>query len=196
MDFESYLTSKRIDSVRFKTAEPALWQSWRTDFEQMHPNSFTVQKLNLINPIRRKYQLTVPEAPRVATTEAPKTPSIPVAKAPSANVAKPAVKIPRPGMPKIAKPENADAITTLASEPTSEGNDLKSTVAITGSPGTVDAPSGSPTPDATSETPVQPDTSNEHSAEAKPAPDNAPPAVKPARPVIPRPVIKPKPKTD
>lgn len=39
-------------------AEPVLFNSWKSEFEQMHPNSFTVQKLNLINPIRRKYLLT------------------------------------------------------------------------------------------------------------------------------------------
>jgi hypothetical protein len=29
----------------------------------MHPNSFTMQKLNLINPIRRKYPLPLPAVP-------------------------------------------------------------------------------------------------------------------------------------
>ena len=57
--FEAYLISKKVDSDAFKKAEPDLWKSWKDEFEQMHPNSFTVQKLNLINPIRRKYQLTV-----------------------------------------------------------------------------------------------------------------------------------------
>ena len=55
--FEEYLISKKIDSQRFQQAEPEIWRSWKTEFEQMHPNSFTVQKLNLINPVRRKYQL-------------------------------------------------------------------------------------------------------------------------------------------
>lgn len=56
-DFEAYLASKRIDSAAFRGAEPDLWQAWKNEFEQMHPNSFTVQKLNLINPVRRKYQI-------------------------------------------------------------------------------------------------------------------------------------------
>lgn len=56
-DFEAYLVSKRIDSAAFRSAEPDLWQAWKNEFEQMHPNSFTVQKLNLINPVRRKYQI-------------------------------------------------------------------------------------------------------------------------------------------
>ena len=108
MEFEAYLTSKRIDSARFAVGEPLLWQSWKLEFEQLHPNSFTVQKLNLINPIRRRYQLIV--------IEPPKPPAAPVAKPAAAPVVKPtpaadataekpagavkvAPKIPRPGMP-------------------------------------------------------------------------------------------------
>ena len=62
--FEEYLASKRIDSQRFREAEPDVWATWKVEFEQMHPNSFTVQKLNLINPIRRKYQLAFPAEPK------------------------------------------------------------------------------------------------------------------------------------
>jgi hypothetical protein len=57
MSFEEYLTSKKINSDAFKTAEPLLWQEWNGLFSQMSPASFTAQKLYLINPIRRKYQL-------------------------------------------------------------------------------------------------------------------------------------------
>ncbi len=57
LDFEDYLNSKRIDSATFRTAEPSLWEAWKKEFEQMHPASFTVQKLNLINVIRRKFLL-------------------------------------------------------------------------------------------------------------------------------------------
>ncbi len=59
--FEQYLKSKRIDSARFREAESDLWETWKHEFDQMHPNSFTVQKLNLINPIRRKYLLATVE---------------------------------------------------------------------------------------------------------------------------------------
>lgn len=57
MTFDEYLVDKKIDSNAFKKAEPALWEKFNLLFEQMHPNSFTMQKLNLINGIRRKYQL-------------------------------------------------------------------------------------------------------------------------------------------
>jgi hypothetical protein len=59
VNFEDYLISKKIDSLAFRLAEPALWASWSMEFEQMHPNSFTAQKLYLVNPIRRKYILKV-----------------------------------------------------------------------------------------------------------------------------------------
>jgi len=74
-EFEAYLASKRIDSDAFRNAEPELWESWKRDFDQMHPNSFTVQKLNLINPVRRKYRLTTfPDAVKAGAGTPPSTP--------------------------------------------------------------------------------------------------------------------------
>jgi hypothetical protein len=60
--FEEYLVSKNIDGNAFLKAEPSLYATWKIEFEQMHRNSFTVQKLNLINPLRRKYLLKVEPA--------------------------------------------------------------------------------------------------------------------------------------
>ncbi|HEY8937910.1 MAG TPA: hypothetical protein VIM65_21960 [Cyclobacteriaceae bacterium] len=57
MTFTDYLIRKKIDEEAFQKAEPALFENWKTEFEQMHPNSFTAQKLYLINPLRRKYTL-------------------------------------------------------------------------------------------------------------------------------------------
>jgi hypothetical protein len=57
VDFEAYLLSKKIDSVAFLGAEKELWKAWKLEFDQMNPKSFTVQKLYLINPVRRKYPL-------------------------------------------------------------------------------------------------------------------------------------------
>jgi hypothetical protein len=73
VNFEEYLTSKKIDSAAFKSAEESLWLAWKEEFEQLHPNSFTLQKLNLINPIRRKYQLKieVPAKVVIEKTSAP-----------------------------------------------------------------------------------------------------------------------------
>lgn len=55
--FREYLVSKKIDADAFKHSEPEVWNAWEVEFEQIHPNSFTVQKLNLINLVRRKYLL-------------------------------------------------------------------------------------------------------------------------------------------
>jgi hypothetical protein len=70
MTFEEYLQGKKIDSEAFRKAETTLWETWKQEFEQMHPNSFTTQKLYLINPIRRKYQI------KIEPTESPSAVSI------------------------------------------------------------------------------------------------------------------------
>lgn len=57
MNFDEYLSGKKIDSAAFKVAEAERWKEWENEFAQLHPDSFTLQKLNLINPIRRKYPL-------------------------------------------------------------------------------------------------------------------------------------------
>ena len=62
MTFEEYLTSKKIDATSFERSEAAQYKEWRILFEQMHPDSFTAQKLFLINPLRRRFQLKAEEA--------------------------------------------------------------------------------------------------------------------------------------
>lgn len=59
MTFEEYLDSKKIDSESFKTKEPVLYAEWQNTFIQLHPNSFTAQKLYVINSIRRKFPKTL-----------------------------------------------------------------------------------------------------------------------------------------
>lgn len=83
--FEVFLRSKRIDSEAFRKAEPHMWQSWKVEFDQVHPASFTVQKLNLINAVRRKYVLanaspTPALAPDAASPSTPARPGKPVMK--------------------------------------------------------------------------------------------------------------------
>ena len=82
MNLEAYLLSKKIDSAAFLKAEPELWKLWSSEFESMHPNSFTAQKLYLINPIRRKYPLKsepvrIEERPNVEAPEKPLTTNTP-----------------------------------------------------------------------------------------------------------------------
>ena len=100
MDFEAYLHSKRIDSAQFRKHEPDLWEAWQHEFVQVHPASFTSQKLYLINPIRRKYHYNVePTKPVVPAVEVPQQGSVPeeVPK-PGIESTKPAAKpaVPRP----------------------------------------------------------------------------------------------------
>ena len=72
MDFETYLISKEIDSTAFRQSEPERWQEFKALFDQVHPNSFTQQKLYLINPIRRKYPLkAMPEVGAISETPKP-----------------------------------------------------------------------------------------------------------------------------
>lgn len=58
MTFEDYWTSKKVDSDAYQATEPHQWEEFKSIFKQMHPKSFTMQKLNLINGLRRRFPLT------------------------------------------------------------------------------------------------------------------------------------------
>lgn len=95
MSFEEYLSSKKIDSVAFKAAEPQRWEEWRMIFEEVSPASFTAQKLYLINPVRRKYLLkeTAVASQPSPPSETSATPAEPVQPKPAAKpVFKPKIK--------------------------------------------------------------------------------------------------------
>ncbi len=70
MDFSEYLVSKKINEAPFREGDPDLYQEFRQLFAAMHPKSFTMQKLFLINGIRRRYPLPVQ-----AATDVKKAPS-------------------------------------------------------------------------------------------------------------------------
>ncbi len=57
MTFEEYLTQKKIDTSAFRKGDERQWIALEHIFLQMHPKSFTAQKLYLINPLRRRYPL-------------------------------------------------------------------------------------------------------------------------------------------
>ncbi|MCF2443200.1 hypothetical protein L0657_04455 [Dyadobacter sp. CY345] len=57
MEFEEYLTTKKIDYIAFQKADPGRFEEWNQIFRTMHPDSFTAQKKFLINDIRRRYHL-------------------------------------------------------------------------------------------------------------------------------------------
>lgn len=60
--FEEYLTKKKIDSDLFQSEREKLWREWKELFNQIHPNSFTAQKLFLINNIRRQFPAPIDKA--------------------------------------------------------------------------------------------------------------------------------------
>ncbi len=54
-DFVEYLKSKKIDPKKFEDGDRDSFDQFKELFDQVHPSSFTQQKLFLINRIRRKY---------------------------------------------------------------------------------------------------------------------------------------------
>lgn len=58
MEFDEYLTQKKIDATAFKTNEPDKYSEWKELFEAVSPESFTAQKKFLMNPMRRRYLLS------------------------------------------------------------------------------------------------------------------------------------------
>ncbi|MEQ6167864.1 MULTISPECIES: hypothetical protein [unclassified Ekhidna] len=75
MEFKEYLKDKKIDPDKFKVGDPAQYDEFKQIFDQVHPNSFTQQKLFLINKIRRSYQLKEQQEakkPAAAKTMRPK----------------------------------------------------------------------------------------------------------------------------
>ncbi|MDE0471648.1 MAG: hypothetical protein OXH57_06875 [Ekhidna sp.] len=57
MEFHDYLKIKKIDPEMFRKSAKEEFLEWETLFNRIHPESFTQQKLFLINQIRRKYHL-------------------------------------------------------------------------------------------------------------------------------------------
>ena len=71
MKFVEYLTSKKIDPKKYKSAEPDQYTEFEGIFDQVNPESFTQQKLFLINNIRRRFKLAgQPEAKKAAAPKA------------------------------------------------------------------------------------------------------------------------------
>ncbi len=75
MNLRDYLKQKKIDPDQLKTKESELYKAFAIEFSQMHPESFTAQKLFLINKLRRKYKYEAQEEvsrPKVAVKVKPK----------------------------------------------------------------------------------------------------------------------------
>jgi hypothetical protein len=57
MIFEEYLSLKKINHETFLWAETQRFNELKKIFNQVHPDSFTMQKKFLINDLRRKYKM-------------------------------------------------------------------------------------------------------------------------------------------
>jgi len=57
MEFDDFLKGKKIDPEKFKLSDSTCYRDWKLIFDQVHPDSFTQQKLFLINKMRRTYLL-------------------------------------------------------------------------------------------------------------------------------------------
>jgi hypothetical protein len=71
VSFDEYLIKKKIDRAAFQKADPQRFEIWQNLFGKISEQSFTVQKLYLINAIRRKFPLAHVEDPDKPSTLAP-----------------------------------------------------------------------------------------------------------------------------
>lgn len=55
ISFEDYLKQKKINASAWQATNPTQWETFKTLFEQIHPDSFTAQKKFLINDLRKLY---------------------------------------------------------------------------------------------------------------------------------------------
>jgi hypothetical protein len=93
MTFEDYLSGKKIDSSLFRAGEPGRWEAFRASFEGVHPDSFTAQKKFLLNDLRRRYLLPVPDPKPAEKPANPPAQTAPVVPS-EAKPARPVVKRP------------------------------------------------------------------------------------------------------
>lgn len=192
MNFEAYLISKKIDSTAFRLEESTMWSVWNEEFNQMHVNSFTAQKLYLINPIRRKYPAKAESIlPPIKVTSIPNPDISNGSPADIKPLSKPAV--PRP----MVKPK----LPVVISDQTEQNAIIKSGDASAPTPKPVSAKpviarpviKPKPLPEETEMSPPPPSTNLVNETPPLEVPTEIPRVVKP---VIPRPIIRTKPKTE
>ena len=76
--FKEYLISKKIDPAKFSVGQPKLYGDFEIEFEEMHINSFSAQKIFLINKIRRSYPfMEAPLADTPKSTPKPRPKMVP-----------------------------------------------------------------------------------------------------------------------
>ena len=70
MEWGNYLEQKKINADAYRQGNPEQYQEFKEIFYQVSPNSFTSQKLFLLNRIRRQYPLIQVEAAKSAAKPA------------------------------------------------------------------------------------------------------------------------------
>ncbi len=63
MEFVDFLAQKKIEAVQFESNEKAVFEAWRLLFEEIHSDSFVLQKKFSINKVRRKYPIQPLQTP-------------------------------------------------------------------------------------------------------------------------------------
>ncbi|HAA16518.1 MAG TPA: hypothetical protein DCE41_34340 [Cytophagales bacterium] len=77
-EFNDYLMGKKIDPDAFLQADAAQYRALEAVFLQVSPESFTQQKLFLINPLRRTHPLPPEKMPaKTATPKKSAKPTVP-----------------------------------------------------------------------------------------------------------------------
>ena len=72
LNFKDYLHKKKIDAMAFAKARPEQYADLKKEFDQLHPDSFTAQKLFIINPIRREFPFKEEAVTKVEKKPQPK----------------------------------------------------------------------------------------------------------------------------
>lgn len=90
-DFSTYCKTKKIDPAAFQKNDPDQWQILHALFDQVSPESFTQQKLYLINNLRRAYHYDGP-LPEITPKKTP---------APAVKTTVPKATIKPAGAPKV-----------------------------------------------------------------------------------------------
>ena len=70
MEWDTYLEQKKINADAYMKGNPVQYQEFKEIFYQVSPNSFTSQKLFLLNRIRRQYPLVQAEVVKPAAKPA------------------------------------------------------------------------------------------------------------------------------
>lgn len=70
MEWETYLEQKKISAAAYQKGNPDQYREFQEIFYQVSPNSFTSQKLFLLNRIRRQYPVVPEESVKPAAKPA------------------------------------------------------------------------------------------------------------------------------